>query len=210
MKNNRTVNKVLYVMAILYVIAVYAMPVFFGIAADMKLEKVQSFFMLLPFALGILNVFVVTVFRKKLDRISLLNCAVLVKYALIPFYILGGLAIAMLLLLTFTPVVFMIFVGPVGALMLAIIGWLFLLGAAPFSLGYISKSKKEGVHNSTLCSIAAVLQFFFTVDVISLMVLALKEKRFIKTTIAMIGVLVIGASGIIGWIVITIIRIALH
>lgn len=102
--------------------------------------------------------------KESMDNV--LICTRIIKYALIPFYIVGGLSIAVALLLMFTPVVIMVFIGPTIALLLSAIGWLGLLGAAPFSVAYIVRAYKEGVHGKALSVFAAIFQFFFSMDVI--------------------------------------------
>lgn len=178
----------IYIFAILYIISIYFLPILFvviGMFPD-KEYQIGLWPLWLPFACGVLNFLVVVIGGKRIDRVSLLNCAVLIKYTLIPFYIVGGLCIALMILLMFTPVVVMAFVGPMIATTLSILGWLAMVGAAPYSIGYIVKSRKQGVHGKALSVIAGICQFFFTADVISIMVLALKEKKCVKMTIALL------------------------
>jgi len=84
------------------------------------------------------------------------------------------------LLLMFTPVVIMVFVGPAIAVSLSVIGWLGLLGAAPFSVAYIVRACKEGVHGKALSVFAVIFQFFFSVDVIFVIILAIKDRVYSK------------------------------
>ena len=49
--------------------------------------------------------------------------------------------------------------------------------------GYIVKSAKEGANGKFISIVAAIAQVFFTFDVISIMILAIKEKKCIKATI---------------------------
>ena len=136
---------------------------------------------------------------KKVNQKTLLNCTVLVKYGLIPFYILGTALILMFLLFSFIPVPFMIFVGPYMAIILSVVGWLILIGSAPFSIVYIMKSYKEGIHGKALSIVSGILQFFFALDVLSIMFLTLKEKRWKKLTYTVLALLIILVLlGIIG------------
>ena len=80
----------------------------------------------------------------------------------------------------FTPVVIMVFMGPTIAVVLYIIGWLGLLGAVPFSLAYIVRACKEGVHGKVLSVFATIFQFFFTMDVIFVIILAIKDRVYSK------------------------------
>ena len=77
-------------------------------------------------------------------------------------------------------VVIMVFVGPVIAVLLSVIGWLGLLGAAPFSVAYIVRACKEGVHGKALSVFAAIFQFFFSLDVIFVIILAIKDRVYSK------------------------------
>ncbi len=153
--------------------------------------------MFLPGLFGIANLVIVIAGKNKITREQLLNCALIIKYSLIPFYIVGGLCIVAALLMSFIPVPFMIFFGPAVAVILAVVGWFAMLGAAPYSIAYLVRSYKEGVHSKAMVIVAGILQFFFTVDVISMMVLALKEKKCIKTTITILVLLVIGGIVVI-------------
>ena len=197
----------IYILAGLYTLSIYMFPVIF-FAVNMKLENKNSIQMWplgLPIILGMINLLVVILFKNKIGRIRLLNCAILIKYTLIPFYFIGGLAIAIALLLMFTPVVIMVFVGPMVAIVFSILGWIAIVGAAPFSIGYIGMSYKEGTHRKFLSVLVGILQFFFTVDVLSIMILALKEKRCVKVTIASLIILMFAIVSSIIWIAATII-----
>lgn len=196
----------LYLIAALYVIGVYAfVPLFYIFNMDASAaasqaeynEKSNSLPLLIPLVLGAVNLIAVLLLRKRTSRAQLLNCALAVKYALIPFFILGGLCIAAAILLMFTPVVIMVFVGPAVAVIFSVAGWLILLGSAPFSIGYLVKARQENVHHKALCIAAGVLQFFFTADVISMMVLVFKEKKWILVT-AILLLLVLAAILILG------------
>ena len=183
----------LYILAVLYVICVYLFPIIYlGVNVDESDENnINMLPLLILLVFGLINLIVVIAGRNKIDRIQLLNCAVIIKYALIPFYILGGLCIAIAILLMFTPVVIMAFVGPAVAVTFSTLGWIAMVGAAPYSIAYIVKSCKQGVHGRVLSVAAGICQFFFTVDVISIMILALKEKRCVKITAALLCILIV-------------------
>ena len=141
---------VIYLLAILYALSAYLGPVAFLIMSDSDAaDKVTSWLFWLPVILGIVNLILV-----------------------------GGLLIVLCLLLMVTPIVIMVFVGPVMALILGIYGWLILLAAAPFSVAYIVRSYKGGFHSKALLVISAIMQFFFTMDVIFITVLAIKERKY--------------------------------
>lgn len=202
----------IYILAGLYALTVYMSPViFFIVNKNMENENTIHIW---PFGFliigGLINLLVVILFKNKIGRIQLLNCAILIKYTLIPFYIIGGFIIAIAVLFMFTPVVIMMFVGPTVAITFSIVGWLAMVGAAPFSIGYIRRSYQEGIHGKLLSTLAGVFQFFFTVDVISMMVLALKEKRCVKVTIALLIVLALVIIISIIWLAATIIGLFIN
>jgi len=197
----------IYILAGLYTFSIYMFPVIYFVV-NSKVENENSL-QIWPFGiiifLDLINLFIVISFKNKIGRIRLLNCAILIKYTLIPFYVIGGLIIAIALLLMFTPVVIMVFVGPMVAIVFSILGWIAMVGAAPFSMGYIRMSYKEGTHGKFLSVLAGIFQFFFTVDVISIMILALKEKRCVKVTIALLIIMILAIVISIIWIAATII-----
>ena len=204
----------LYLLAGLYILGVYAfVPLFLLLNRDAGEAHSQAeydamvseFPLLIPLILGIVNLIAVIALRRHTTRGQLLNCALAVKYALVPFYIIGGLCIAAALLLMFTPVVIMVFVGPAVAVTFSFAGWLILIGAAPFSVGYIVKANRERVHHKALCIIAGVLQFFFTADVISMMVLAFKEKKWVLVTAILLLVLIAAVLIISIWLIVKIV-----
>lgn len=201
MKNDENYKKTSwpYILSIVYVIVAYTFIFISGYINQLDLPEnlvsVQNifalFFLFLPIILCILNYIIVFTMGKKVNHNTLLNSTILVKYGLIPFYILGTIIILIFLLFSFIPVPFMIFVGPYVSLIFSVIGWLILIGSAPFSIAYIIKSYKEGIHGKTLSIITGILQFFFVFDVISIMILTLKEKRWRKLTFIILALLFI-------------------
>lgn len=177
----------IYLLAIAYVIVIYTILVSFIVLDD---DEIRIGVLWLPILAGLLNLILVMVLRKRLSREELLNCAIIVKYCLIPFYMLGGLGVLGVLILSVIPVPFMIFMGLAAVLML-VYGWIVMICSAPFSIAYIAASYKEGVHNKILLVIAGIMQFFFTVDVISIMFLAIKENKWVKTSIAVIVLFIV-------------------
>ena len=186
-----------YALSIVYVIVAYTFFFMSGYINQLDLpDNLVStknafawFVLFLPIILCVANYIMMFTIGKKVDRKSLLNCAILVKYGLIPFYILGAILILMFLLFSFTPVPFMIFVGPYMIFVLSVIGWVILIGSAPFAIAYIMKSHKEGIHGKALSIITGILQFVFAFDVISIMILTVKEKRWKKLTFTILALL---------------------
>lgn len=193
----------IYILAALYVASIYLFPfLFFGInGSSSETSGLNAWPLLIPVIFGLINLVVVLLGKNTIGRTQLLNCTVLIKYTLIPFFIIGGLCIAVALLLTFTPVVIMIFVGPTVAITLSVLGWFAIVGSAPYSIAYIVKSCKQGVHGKVLSVIAGILQFFFAADVISVMVLALKEKKCVKITVALLVILILAVLIFATWLI---------
>ena len=183
----------IYLLAIAYVIVIYTILVSFIVLDG---DEIRIGVLWLPILAGLLNLILVTIFRKRISREELLNCAIIVKYCLIPFYMLGGLGVLGVLILSVIPVPFMIFMGLAAVLML-VYGWIVMICSAPFSIAYIAASYNEGVHNKILLVIAGIMQFFFTVDVISIMFLAIKENKWVKTSIAVIVLVIVCIVGLI-------------
>ena len=183
----------IYLLAIAYVIVIYTILVSFIVLDD---DEIRIGVLWLPILAGLLNLILVMVLRKRLSREELLNCAIIVKYCLIPFYMLGGLGVLGVLILSVIPVPFMIFMGLAAVLML-VYGWIVMICSAQFSIAYIAASYKEGVHNKILLVIAGIMQFFFTVDVLSIMFLVIKENKWVKTSIAVIVLFIVCIVGLI-------------
>lgn len=182
MNETKKASGAIYIVPIVYVLGMYLMPVVLWVMGSTKESANVSgaWVLALPIILGLVNLAVVLILGEKISRGQLLICTRIIKYALIPFYFLGGLCIALALLLMFTPVVIMVFVGPTIAVLLSVIGWLGLLGAAPFSVAYIVRACKEGVHGKALSVFAVIFQFFFSLDVIFVIILAIKDRVYSK------------------------------
>lgn len=183
MNRNNNGCRWIYLMPVLYVISVYLFPIIFfyqsgGESAQAENVPYPMWPLVLPVIFGLVNLATVLIGGEKITRLQLLNCARIVKYALIPFFILGGLCIALAILLMFTPVVIMIFVGPVVAGILSVLGWLALAGGAPYSIAYIVRACKEKVHGRVLSVFACIFQFFFCMDVIFVIILACKDRGY--------------------------------
>ncbi len=183
----------IYIVAVLYTASIYLFPiVYFKINQNIPGDtNIYTWPLLIPVIFGVINLMVVILGKNRIGRTRLLNCAILIKYTLIPFYIMGGLCIAVALLLMFTPIVIMVFVGPAIAVFFSVLGWLAMVGAAPYSVAYIFKSHKLGIHSKVISVIAGISQFFYMMDVISIMLLALKEKKCVKITITLLIILIL-------------------
>ena len=211
----------LYALSIAYVVIVYLFPVlFYALNPASEIENPQpsdySRFsasqivpLILPAFMGLFNLVAVIACRDQVTRDQLLHCAILIKYSLIPFFIAGGLCIALTWLLTFSPVVIMIFIGPVVVAIFSVLGYIAMLGSAPYAIGYLIRCKQEKVHHPLLLTAGGIMQFIFVADTISLMILALKEKKCIKATVILAALLALAIQVIGGLVIYGIVRIAL-
>lgn len=194
------------ILAVLYTVLVYAAPaLFYAVVTFLPdfLKGLAYVILFLPVALAVINVICINKNFNALSRDVLLRGALIVKYVLIPFYIVGGINVALFALMMFTPVVFMVFLSPVIIGVLCFFGWVYLVGGTVFSLAYIIKAKKEKAHGTVLSVIGGIMQFFFAMDVISLMILSIKDKKYIPVTITLILVTVIGSISAVAWLVLT-------
>ena len=82
----------IYVLAGLYVLSAYIAPVmsYFMIkyAEDTLFPWVS---LTIPISMGIVNSIVIPTNRYEIGRVRLINCAIFIKLALVPLYIVGGL-----------------------------------------------------------------------------------------------------------------------
>lgn len=147
MNESNKVSRAIYVVPVIYVLGMYMMPVLFWMVCTMQ-EATDSFdagwIMVMPIVLGLINLAVVLILGKRISRVQLLICTRIIKYALIPFYVIGGFCIIVALLLMFTPVVVMIFVGPTVAIVLSVIGWLGLFRSSTFFYWLYCKGMQRG------------------------------------------------------------------
>lgn len=177
--------------AIIYIIACYLFPVLV-VVLDNRVQNSGSI-IYGTLILIIFNFIYIGLNRSRFDRDSLLKSSLLIKYATIPLYIVGGFLIMIFALLMFTPIVFMIVLSPAIIGFLCFVGWILVIGSAPFSLAYLKRAELEGIHPHWLCQIARICQFIFGADVIAMIVLAFKERKCIKATLLVIGLLCLGA-----------------
>ena len=170
-----------YILPVVYVVVSYT---FFLLAGffDNTME-LQILSILLPFIMGIINLIVVLTAGKKWSRKTLLNCTLIIKYGLIPFYLLGGSITVYVTMMALFPLPLMALFGLVTIVFL-IFGYGILLGSAPYAISYLIKSRKDGVHPKWLAILGGICQFFFSFDVLAMMVLTLKERHRVKTTLA--------------------------
>lgn len=191
-----------YVLPVVYVVVSYT---FFLLAGffDNTME-LQILSILLPFIMGIINLIVVLTAGKKWSRKTLLNCTLIIKYGLIPFYLLGGSITVYVTMMALFPLPLMALFGLVTIVFL-IFGYGILLGSAPYAISYLIKSRKDGVHPKWLAILGGICQFFFSFDVLAMMVLTLKERHRVKTTLAIFCAMFLAVLTIILYAVVTLI-----
>lgn len=196
-------NKVVYILSFLYMLSAYAGPLtnyimnhYFSV--DNALGFIGFFF---PLPIAIISALYLAFRFREIDRGDLLGSAVLVKYLLIPLFIIGGALILMLALLMFTPVVIMIFVSPPAIALLLVLGWCYMVGGSIFMWFYLAKSGIDGKNHKVLCVIGCILQVFFAVDVITTMFFTFKEKKCVGPTVAVIVIAVLtGLAAALGFV----------
>lgn len=191
-----------YILPVVYVVVSYT---FFLLAGffDNTME-LQILSILLPFIMGIINLIVVLTAGSKWSRKTLLNCTLIIKYGLIPFYLLGGSITVYVTMMALFPLPLMALFGLVTIVFL-IFGYGILLGSAPYAISYLIKSRKDGVHPKWLAILGGICQFFFSFDVLAMMVLTLKERHRVKTTLAIFCAMFLAVLTIILYAVVTLI-----
>ena len=207
-KNTEKKFQLMYVWAVMEAVLIYA-HIFILSALDKwnvnKPFKLMITF--LPVTLLVINLIIVIINFKTLDRTVFLGVAVLIKYILIPLYIVGAVFMALCFLLVFSPVVIMVFVAPVVAIVFTVYGWSVIVAVAPYSVAYLLKARKEGALPAILTKIGIVTQFLFCIDVVTVMILAiLRERKWVKLTIALLSLFILCALGIGGFITVNIIK----
>ena len=74
-------------------------------------------------------------------------------------------------------------------------------------MAYLLKARKEGALPAILTKIGIVTQFLFCIDVVTVMILAiLRERKWVKLTIALLSLFILCALGIGGFITVNIIK----
>ena len=76
---------------------------------------------------------------------------------------------------------------------------------SPYAIAYLIKSCKDGIHPKWLAVLAGICQLFFSFDVLAMMVLTLKERHRVKTTIAVFCAMCLALLLIVLYVVMTLI-----
>lgn len=191
-----------YILPVVYVVVSYTFFLLAGFFDNTMELQILSIF--LPFIMGIINLIVVLTAGRKWSRKTLLNCTLIIKYGLIPFYLLGGSITVYVTMMALFPLPLMALFGLVTIVFL-IFGYGILLGSAPYAISYLIKSRKDGVHPKWLAILGGICQFFFSFDVLAMMVLTLKERHRVKTTLAIFCAMSLAVLIIILYAVVTLI-----
>lgn len=113
--------------------------------------------------------------RKAEGRLAFIRRAMLlVKLGLIPFFCLGGLIMAVLVLLSLHPVMAML--GWVSLPFAAAVGWITLMGGSVFAIAYAAGLRSSGRISAGECAAHIVLQAFFFADVVDALVLFFRGR----------------------------------
>lgn len=187
----------LYLWGIFYVLMTYGYPVlwFFTLpkadetvtsdAAYKEFARAQNgalgenlpfVFLGIPIVLLLINI-ILAIALKKTGRRHFLNTARIIKYLLIPFFIMGGLLILAFFLFMFTPVVIMVFVSPMIMGALAVMGYISMVGSAPLVIAYLSKAAKDKKNGTLWTIVMTIMQFIFGLDVLGTILCVIKEKK---------------------------------
>ncbi|RDB61969.1 hypothetical protein C1878_09105 [Gordonibacter sp. 28C] len=103
------------------------------------------------------------------------RATLLVKLGLIPFFCLGGLIMAMLMLLSLHPVMAML--GWVSLPFAAAIGWITMMGGSLWAIAYAGGLRAEKRISTGECVAHIVLQLFFFADVVDAIVLFVRGRK---------------------------------
>ncbi len=186
-----------YLFPILFIVSVYS--VFFApewLHYLVPEGKVMLYILGFILCVGIINMVACKKYCKPENERALLVSAILVKYALIPFYIMGCILIAFFTLITFIPIPIAIFMGPSGVFFLLVIGWIILALSSPYAISYLHSSRKAGKRHIAVVWIHTILQFFFGLDVLDIMFLSIKEKVWRKLSIGLLVMIVLAVLAV--------------
>ena len=196
-QNNEKRFHPLYLWGIIYVLMTYGYPVLWFLTLPKADETVTSdaaykefaraqngalgenlpfVFLGIPIVLLLINI-ILAIAMKKTGRRYFLNTARIIKYLLIPFFIMGGLLILAFFLFMFTPVVIMVFVSPMIMGALAVMGYISMVGSAPLVIAYLSKAAKDKKNGTLWTIVMTIMQFIFGLDVLGTILCVIKEKK---------------------------------
>lgn len=159
---------------------------------------VYTLMFLSPFISGILNIVVCARCCKPEYHDIMITSAAIVKYCLVPFFVIGGFLVAGSFISGFIiPVPPMFLVGTSIAFILCAAGWLIVAFGSPYTISYVVLSQREGRTSKGMAVFHIILQFFFSLDVIDVICLSFRAKRNIKMTIAIIVLIAVSFIAVI-------------
>ncbi|MCI9077946.1 MAG: hypothetical protein HFH68_03335 [Lachnospiraceae bacterium] len=194
----------------------YIFPVLYVLSAYMALSNIFTMqkgllftlMFLSPFVLGILNIVVCARCCKPQYNGIMITSAAIVKYCLVPFFVIGGFLATCTFISGFViPVPPMFIVGPSISFMLCIAGWLVIAFGSPYTISYVVLSQRESRISKGMAVFHIILQFFFTFDVIDVICLSFMAKRNIKMTIAIIVLIAVSFIILIALVLFIILQI---
>lgn len=113
--------------------------------------------------------------RKAEGRLAFARRAMLlVKLGLIPFFCLGGLIMALLLVLSLHPVMAML--GWVSLPFALATGWITLMGGSVYAIAYAAGLRGDGRISTGECAVHIIAQTMFFVDVADIIVLFFRGR----------------------------------
>lgn len=178
----------MYIIPILYLIFSYITPVAILGASklDLDIPPIGFWMMFVPIiALGVINFKNATKHYSPEYRYHLLNVAVMQKYCMVPLFVVGFIIMAIMSLLTFTPVgVIFLMVSPFICTLLWICGAIILICTAPYIIGYMKVSNDGTIVKRALRILCSIGQFVFFLDVIAVAILCIAENKWRKLGIA--------------------------
>ena len=182
----------IYLIPIFYVLSIYSIT--FSVLLGWNVPRIL---LLIPLLFGVSNYLVAFLMNKeKNDKIF--TSAVIVKYSLIPFFIMGGIVICFCFLLGIIPHLSFLMISNI---VFIFTGYLILVLGSAYQIAHI-KNLIENHEISLLFGIVLIiLSLVFTFDVISVMMLSLLKNKHKKLTIAVIIVLLVLSMAAIVWFI---------
>ena len=118
----------------------------------------------------------IVLFARKADgRLAFARRAMmLVKLGLIPFFCLGGLIMALLLVLSLHPVMAML--GWISLPFAAATGWMVLMGGSAYAIAYVAGLRGNRRISAGECAVHVIAQTMFFADVIDAIVLFFRGR----------------------------------
>lgn len=182
----------IYLIPIFYALSIYSIT--FSVLLGWNVPRIL---LLIPLLFGVSNYLVAFLLNKeKNDKIF--TSAVIVKYSLIPFFIMGGIVICFCFLLGIIPHLSFLMISNI---VFIFTGYLILVLGSAYQIAHI-KNLIENHEISLLFGIVLIiLSLVFTFDVISVMMLSLLKNKHRKLTIAVIIVLLALSMAAIVWFI---------